>query len=149
MSILQPLDAAALMENGHLTPVDSFGMQRVRKNHLYRDHNRISTPAAMEESDLFVAIPYILISEATLRYVGYRPEIAAMMWTSWTNDGGWRPEGVDREIDDFTNRLLAGAFEEFVWAHAEAAGSSVEAESDSPMEKWNECLHACGLNDET
>lgn len=159
MSILQPLDTAALMKSGHVTATDRFGTRRVYKRRLYSssddsdsDDNNVhadaATSSAAEELDPFVSLPDILISEATLRYVGYRPEIATTLWASWTDDAGWKADGVARETDAPTNQMYTVSFGEFVWRYAESSGRPIQVESDATLDKWNECLHACGLDAE-
>lgn len=155
MSIFQPIDIAAFIKSGHATPANERGDHRVYKDRLYSrsveyfgdDHVHVDnavpepSPLPWEQEDPFVVLPDMLISEATLRYVGYRPEVAASMWAQWAGN-------PDRKVDADHNIFIM-PFHQYIFSYAIENGPYVAVDFEYSFDQWDNALHVYGLNKET
>ncbi|CEJ92322.1 hypothetical protein VHEMI07982 [[Torrubiella] hemipterigena] len=151
MSILQPLDTAALLDAGLVTPPSSTGTRRLhrrRVNNLSEIlHDLTGSPPLstdFTDDNCFAAIPDVLLSETALRNLGYRPDIAADMWTRRVD---WAPGSTTRVTDPDDGLIFS--FLEFATGHAHGRGRDMDATFENTPQEWHACLDACGINSET
>ncbi len=147
-TLLSPLDEDILMTAGLASPVEPNGTRRLHRRRLnsfseeeYQDIplvNVSSTEAYTHKA--FVEIPNELISEATLRYIGYTAQVASHLWHRWTH---WPPGPPVRfEIDNDDN-VLSISFIDFAMGYID--GRHVDAYEEDDQE-WFHCLNACGIS---
>lgn len=151
MSILQPLDTAALLDEGLVTPPSSTGTRRLHRRRLNNlsaitEDLTDSPPLSTDFTDdnCFATIPDMLLSEATLRHLGYRPDVAADIWTRWVD---WAPGSTTRVTDPDDG--LVFSFVEFATGHAHGRGRDKDATFENTPQEWYACFDACGINTET
>ena len=96
--LIAPVDRAALVGSGLLSEIDpERGTQRLHRSFLIQGlDDEVSFQAHLESepnrfkpefrSQSYETIPYDLISEATIRYIGYTPWMAGRLWDRWQRD---------------------------------------------------------------
>lgn len=145
-SILAPLDAAHLMSQGLVGPVDSDGMRKIHKRRLTRFseqeyvHLPLDVTISQAASDMFASIPDQLISQATLEYVGFSKTKATEIWNSWNNWPSTRPR---RETDPEDSGVQV-TFLDYICVQI---SSSLDTDSEDDAE-WVNCMNTYGLSKE-
>jgi hypothetical protein len=150
-AILSPLDAQDLFRQG-LTTNPSRGTRKLRKRRLNRssdeEYQNLPLPSSPSGSnstsasrgfspDAYAVIPSLLVSHATIVYLGFTESAAEEILALWT---GW-PEGDDgREIDNGPVTFLSMAT-----ARIRARGTDTASEDD---EEWIATMDVCGINTE-
>lgn len=146
--IIAPLDYDSLTRLGLISPASSNGICRIHRRRLNRSSDEeyshlpltpISSPD-LALPDPFVSIPDILISEATIRYLGYEEQVAKHLWDRWTN---WPAGSPVRETDDDGEGMYM-PFIEFITGYAEGRGIGIDTAEDDDV-AWRSCLAACGV----
>ena len=139
--VLSPIDADALMSAGLAGPVTAGGSRRIHKRRLNRSSDKENEDIPLHNADTehaFVEIPSELISEATLKYLGYDDHAAARLWQKWLS----LPLG-------FPGRKTADGdglpFIEFATGHVSRRVDAYD-EDDTP---WFQCVNACGIASST
>ena len=147
-SILAPLDAAQLQNDGLLTGPDDRGTRKIHKRRLnrlsdaeYQDIPLNVDPQSAAAQDAFATIPDQLISRATLEYVGFSDAKADALWSQWTN---WPFKGPSRETDGDRGGLQM-SFLEYMTASFDQ-GEDTFSEDD---EMWARVMDMFGLSTET
>lgn len=145
--ILFPHDADDLVTTGLASPVLSDGTRRIHRRLL----NRLSdaenshlplTPVSSPEAatlDAYATVPEVIISRATLSYLGFKEEVAAHIWHKWTN---WPAGDIVRETDDDISGM---PFIEFITGYVNGRRANAVSEDD---EEWHSCIEACGIGAE-
>ncbi|KAF4962446.1 hypothetical protein FSARC_9475 [Fusarium sarcochroum] len=128
--ILAPTDAAHLMSRGLAGPVDDDGTRRVNKLWLQNAEESMDPSA-------FAKVPWQLISEATIEYLGFTPRLAAQIWRGWIN---WPADGPQREIDPEDDGLQV-SFLDFVKGHV---SHSIDTSEDDDS-VWKRCMQHWGV----
>ncbi|KAM6533146.1 hypothetical protein FALCPG4_006160 [Fusarium falciforme] len=143
ISMLAPLDAAHLMSQGLVGPVDASGMRKIHKRRLNRfseqeyGHLPLDVTASQAANAIFVSIPDQLISQATIEYVGFSKTKANLIWNSWNN---WPSTGPRRETDP-DNSGLQVTFLDFICGYI---SSSLDTGSED--DEWINCMNTYGLS---
>lgn len=107
MSVLASADVEELFAAGLISPSTSNGTRRVHKRRLNRSSDEeyshvpltpISSTSSSSVTETYVTIPEVLISLATLKYLGYTDAAANEIWDRWSN---WPSGPPGRyEVDD-------------------------------------------------
>lgn len=137
-SILSFGDKQALRSAGLLGSVSSDGMQLLHKRRLnkYSEEDNAHIPLiSIREpmlKDEFIRIPQYLASEVTLRYLGFKPDVAALHWQQWLN---------------FHHNHALGPlpFIDFCTDHIKCCSTATKDNSDD--EEWYRCMDSMGLDD--
>ena len=146
INMLAPLDAAHLMSQGLVGPVDASGMRKIHKRRLNRfseqeyGHLPLDVTASQTANVIFVSIPDQLISQATIEYVGFSKTKANEIWNSWNS---WPSTGPRRETDPDDNGLRV-TFLDFICGYI---SSSFDTSSEDDNE-WTSCMNIYGLSTE-
>ncbi|RFU76541.1 hypothetical protein TARUN_5705 [Trichoderma arundinaceum] len=141
MSILQPEDKRALVNQGLLlldTPKDT---QRIHKRRLTRNSNvEYSHLPLNSEPDMFVTIPEELVSLATIQYLGYGEESATHIWNRWiaSAPGYYVPESDPAFGTPFIDAIIGYSDRRY----------DIDT-CDEDDEKWHECMNRCGIDRDT
>ena len=94
MSVLASADVEDLSSTGLISPPSSDGTRRVHKRRLNRssdDDNShlpltpISPTSSSSVTEMYATIPELLVSLATLKYLGYTDTAANQIWDRWSN----------------------------------------------------------------
>lgn len=145
-SILAPLDAAHLMSQGLIGPVDAGGMRKIHKRRLTRfseqeyGHLPLDVAVSQATSNIFVSIPGQLISQATIEYVGFSKTKANEIWSSWNN---WPSTGPRRETDPEDSGLQV-TFLDFICGYISFSFNTYSEDDD----EWVNCMNTYGLSKE-
>lgn len=150
LQLLSSLDAENLLAAGLIGPVTPAGTRRVHKRRLdpFSDKEYehiplcdVNTPQA-DSLEAYAEIPNDLISEATLRYIGYDAGFASYLWNQWRNR---RPGHPAREGDDREDGM---PFIVFATGHVEGrVNEDISDEND--YAPWFRCLEACHIDSST
>ncbi|KAI1446338.1 hypothetical protein F5Y02DRAFT_382539 [Annulohypoxylon stygium] len=146
--ILSPRDEDSLLTSGLLTPVRRGGTRKIHKrlfdewNNEHYAHLPLEPFSPENEATHFYTIPNHLISQATLRYLGYNTQRAYLLWERWCN---WNriPSNVIRENDDTSEARKVLNFLLHAINHLETQGDH-DTWSDTDDE-WYELMIDCGL----
>ncbi|KAI8723874.1 hypothetical protein NCS52_00244200 [Fusarium sp. LHS14.1] len=145
-SILAPLDAAHLMSQGLVGPVDGSGMRKIHKRRLTRfseqeyGHLPLDVTISQATSNMFVSIPDQLISQATIEYVGFSRTKANEIRSSWNN---WPSTGPRRETDPEDSGFQV-TFLDFICGHISFSFDTDPEDDD----EWINCMNTYGLSKE-
>ncbi|KAL7935505.1 hypothetical protein V8C35DRAFT_279233 [Trichoderma chlorosporum] len=122
MPIISTIDEESLMNQGLLGPVDPDGTRRIHRRRLtwFSDAENqhlpltpLSEASSQSDPDLYAVIPAELISQATIRYLGYNDETAAEIWHKWSLQAPDHPIA-----DDNPPRLLEQEFIDYVTGYS-------------------------------
>lgn len=87
--IFMRVDAKIIEREGFLGPVNANGRRLVHRKMLDYSHKGQNLPQIRLGDEgagrWFVWVPDMLISRATLEFLGYTPEKADQLWTTWLN----------------------------------------------------------------
>ncbi|XDG10355.1 hypothetical protein ABKA04_009970 [Annulohypoxylon sp. FPYF3050] len=140
--ILSPRDEESLLASGLLTPVRRGGTRKIHKrlfdewNNEHYAHLPMEPFSPENESTHFYTIPNHLISEATLRYLGYNTQRAYLLWERWCSSNR-------REIDYTSGARKVLNFLLLAINHLESRGDyDTWSEND---DEWYELMIDCGL----
>jgi hypothetical protein len=147
LSILAPSDAQDLEAAGLAGPISPAGTRSIHKRRLNRwsdeeySHlplNSISV-STTSTTGSFITIPAIIVSLATLEYLGFNNAVANNIWAYWTNWPGTPgryevdPDGEIRFIEVAVAHLYPGV-EHDTW--------------DDDDQSWHDCMDICGIKPE-
>ncbi|KAI1403340.1 hypothetical protein F4819DRAFT_231879 [Hypoxylon fuscum] len=142
MSIIDPADEEALLSADLITSAYEDGTRRIHKRRLNSLSDQeyqnlpLASASSMSSSDYYHTIPDILISRATLEYLGYTEARSRELWETWMN---WPPDEPKRESDDIYHGV---PFIDFATGHV---GPQYIDTADDDDSTWNHCLNRCGI----
>lgn len=108
MSVFTPADVEILSATGLISPPSSNGTRRVHKRRLHRFSDEENshlplTPLSQTSSSsvtaLYATVPDILVSLATLKYLGYTDTAANQIWNRWSNWPSTPPGRFEVDVD--------------------------------------------------
>jgi hypothetical protein len=147
MSILASADVEDLSSAGLVSPTSSNGTRRIHKRRLNRSSDEenshlpltpISSTTSSSVTEMYVTIPELLISLATLEYLGYTDNAANQIWDRWNDWPSTRPGrfGVDPDGEilfiDFAVGYLNRVRDQDTW--------------DENNHLWFNFMNLCGIN---
>ncbi|KAM0275913.1 hypothetical protein ACHAQH_007300 [Verticillium albo-atrum] len=142
--ILADLDVQHLQSRGLVGPLGADGTRRVHKRRLNRssDEENSAIPLNIslqspEAPTAFTPIPDLLISRASLVYVGFSELKADALWNEWTN---WPPTGPRRETDADVGGLVMT----FIFFITGTFNGSNDTWEDNDQQ-WRASLDAFGM----
>jgi hypothetical protein len=150
MSVLAPADAEDLVTTGLASPASSnSGYCRVHKRRLNRSSDEenlhlpltpVSSISSTPDPETYATIPEILVSLATLEYLGYTDAAANYIWARWTN---WPPGVPGRfEVDPDGEILFIEVAASYLTRGRE---HDTWSDDDQP---WYDCMRVCGIRPE-
>ncbi|KAI1140300.1 hypothetical protein F5Y05DRAFT_424226 [Hypoxylon sp. FL0543] len=150
MSVINSQDAEGLESMGLLSPPSSSGTRRIHKRRLNRSSDEeyrhlpltpVSSQISPDES--YHEIPDVLISSATLEYLGYTHDRATEIWREWTDWGG---ELQGLPIEELEDAEDAVPFIDFAVGHIASYGDDT---CDDDNHIWFTYMNAHGINIDT
>ncbi|KAG7143430.1 hypothetical protein HYQ45_000394 [Verticillium longisporum] len=144
--IFAELDVEDLQSRGLAGPPTPDGTRRVHKRRLNRssDEENAAIPLSISLQSpaaptAFSTIPDLLISRATLVYLGFSEQKADALWAEWSD---WPPTGPRREVDADTGGGLTMTFLFFITG----TFSGNRDVWDDDDQQWRDCLDAFGMS---
>ncbi|KAF5970493.1 hypothetical protein FBULB1_9690 [Fusarium bulbicola] len=144
--ILAPGDAAQLINLGLVNlPSPPNGSIQIHKRRLNRtsdvENKHIPLDVnAGSRPDAFATIPEMLISKATIEYVGFSSDKATEIWSGWVN---WSPGFIIRETDPSGLTTLEVSFLDWMERHTGNPCSDDIWEDDNSA--WFRYMEQCGI----
>ncbi|KAI2629282.1 hypothetical protein GGS26DRAFT_560110 [Hypomontagnella submonticulosa] len=144
MSILSQADIESLRVSGLVSPPYPDGTRRIHKRRAgqWSDEEYADLPLndVSTTPDTYLTIPEELVSLATLKYLGWDDETAAILWNEWTSrppdDSAWG-------LDDIDGMGFLG----FVTDRSTSNGLNDTCDDDDWV--WYHYMSHCGINAET
>ncbi|KAG5743435.1 hypothetical protein H9Q72_007937 [Fusarium xylarioides] len=144
--ILAPRDAERLINLGLVNlPTPPNGSIQVHKRRLNRSSDEENKHIPLDVNvgsrpDAFATIPEMLISKATIEYVGFNSDKATEIWSGWVN---WPSGPIIRETDPGGSYTLEVSFLDWMKRHTGNPFSDDVWEDDSSA--WLACMEQHGI----
>ncbi|KAF4502693.1 hypothetical protein FAGAP_1094 [Fusarium agapanthi] len=144
--ILTPRDAERLINLGLVNlPTPPNGSIQVHKRRLNRSSDEENKHIPLDVNvgsrpDAFATIPEMLISKATIEYVGFNSDKATEIWSGWVN---WPPGFIIRETDPSGSNTLEVSFLDWMKRHTGNPSTDDVWKDDSSA--WLACMEQHGI----
>jgi hypothetical protein len=147
MSVLASADVEDLSSTGLISPPSANGTLRVHKRRLNRSSDEenshlpltpISSTSSSSVTEMYATIPELLISLATLKYLGYTDTAANQIWDRWSN---WPSTPPGRFEVDSDGEVL---FIDVAVSHLNRVRDQDTWDENDRL--WFNFMNLCGIN---